>query len=901
MNLMDRVLHAGEGKIIRRLNRIVGQVNSIEEDYVAMDDDELAGQTADFRQRLDNGESLDRLLPEAFATVREASKRVLGKRHFDVQIMGGAALHQCNIAEMKTGEGKTLVGLLPAYLEGLLGEGVHIVTVNDYLARVQSEQMGRVHRFLGLSISAILSDMPPMARKEAYKADVTYGTNNEFGFDYLRDNMASSLSECVQRGHHYAIVDEVDSILVDEARTPLIISGPAEENKQWYPEFAKIVSRLERDVDYEVDEKKRTVSVLGHGITVVEERLGIENLYESANTPLIGYLNNAIKAKELFHRDKDYVVVGGEVLIVDEHTGRTLAGRRYNEGLHQALEAKEHVEIKDEYQTLATITLQNYFRMYDKLAGMTGTAKTEESELQKIYGLGVIPIPTNRPMIRKDQKDLIYRTEDAKFDAIIADVVERHEAGQPILIGTASVAKSELLSEKLKRAGVPHKVLNAKHHESEAAIVALAGRKGAVTVSTNMAGRGTDIILGGNPEFLTELDLREKGLDPLEDQDAYQTAWNNTLAKYEEQSQAEHNEVEGLGGLYVIGSERHESRRIDNQLRGRSGRQGDPGESRFYLSLQDELMRLFKPEVIDRAMVTLKMPEDMPIESKWVSRQIESAQKQVEAQNFEMRKNVLKYDDVMNRQRHVIYGDRRKVLEGADVETELRATTDRVVEAGVRKYAEGYSEDWDLDAMWNEIGTVYPVGLDLDEYADCQDVEELIEDFKADAQEAYDRRESELGEATMRQLEREVLLTVLDRKWREHLYEMDYLREGIGLRAMAQRDPLVEYQREGGDMFNSMMDSFKEEVVGFLFNLEIETGPQVGLVTDDGGNPVTADSVLPKGNRPRRALTYSAPDEQGEAETTSEGGQKPRGEGNRAARRSAASKKPKNRRNKKRR
>ena len=812
MNLMDRVLHAGEGKIIRRLNRIVGQVNSIEEDYVAMSDDELAGQTADFRQRLDNGENLDRLLPEAFATVREASRRVLGKRHFDVQIMGGAALYQCNIAEMKTGEGKTLVGLLPAYLEGLLGKGVHVVTVNDYLARVQSEQMGRVHHFLGLTISAILSDMPPMERKEAYKTDITYGTNNEFGFDYLRDNMASSLSECVQRGHHFAIVDEVDSILVDEARTPLIISGPAEENKQWYPEFAKIVSRLQRDVDYEVDEKKRTVAVLGHGISVVEERLGIQNLYESANTPLIGYLNNAIKAKELFHRDKDYVIIDGEVLIVDEHTGRTLAGRRYNEGLHQALEAKEHVEIKDEYQTLATITLQNYFRMYDKLAGMTGTAKTEESEFQKIYGLGVIPIPTNRPMIRKDQKDLIYRTEDAKFDAIISDVVERHEAGQPILIGTASVAKSELLSEKLKRAGVPHKVLNAKHHESEAAIVALAGRKGAVTVSTNMAGRGTDIILGGNPEFLTELDLREKGLDPVEDEEAYQTAWNNTL-------------------------------------------------------------------------------------SKWVSRQIESAQKQVEAQNFEMRKNVLKYDDVMNRQRHVIYGDRRKVLEGADVEVELRATTDRVVEAGVRKYTQGYSEDWDLEAMWDEVGTVYPVGLDINEYADCQDGEELVEDFKADAQDAYDRREAELGEATMRQLEREVLLTVLDRKWREHLYEMDYLREGIGLRAMAQRDPLVEYQREGGDMFNSMMDSFKEEVVGFLFNLEIETSPQVGLVTDAEGQPVTADSVLPQESRARRALSYSAPDEQGDAKTTAEGGapKNPKAEGNRAARRSASKKSRKNR------
>jgi len=872
VKLLDRALHAGEGKIIRRLNRIVGQVNSIEDDYVAMSDDELRGQTTDFKQRLDNGEDLDHLLPEAYATVREASKRVLNKRHFDVQIMGGAALHQCNIAEMKTGEGKTLVGLLPAYLNGLSGKGVHVVTVNDYLAEVQSEQMGRVHHFLGLDVSAILSQMSPAERKEAYKADVIYGTNNEFGFDYLRDNMASSLDDCVQRGHHYAIVDEVDSILIDEARTPLIISGPAEENKQWYPEFARIATSLRRDEDYEVDEKKRTVAVLGHGISVVEDRLGIENLYESVNTPLIGYLNNAIKAKELFHRDKDYVIMDGEVLIVDEHTGRTLAGRRYNEGLHQALEAKEHVEIKDEYQTLATITLQNYFRMYDKLAGMTGTAKTEESEFQKIYGLGVIPIPTNRPMIRKDQKDLVYRTEQAKFDAIIADVVERHESGQPVLIGTASVAKSEVLSESLKRAGVPHKVLNAKHHEAEAAIVAQAGRLGAVTVSTNMAGRGTDIILGGNPEFLTELDLRERGLDPVEDEEAYQQAWESTLAKYEEQSKAEHEKVTELGGLYVVGSERHESRRIDNQLRGRSGRQGDPGESRFYLSVQDELMRLFKPEMLDRAMVTLNVPDDVPLESKWFTRQIESAQKQVEAQNFEMRKNVLKYDDVMNRQRHVIYADRRKVLEGADVESELRATTNRVVESCVRQYTEGYAEDWDLDALWHEMGQVYPVELPKSEFRDCDDADELVEAFTDDAQGAYDGREQALGEDTMRELERQVLLTVLDRKWREHLYEMDYLREGIGLRAMAQRDPLVEYQREGGEMFTSMMDAFKEEVVGYLFNLEIQSpAQQVGLVTDESGEPVTGASMsagvpLGKGleHHEETELSYSSPDESGE-------------------------------------
>ncbi|WP_236082627.1 preprotein translocase subunit SecA [Acidipropionibacterium jensenii] len=870
---MDRMLHAGEGKVIRHLNRIVTQVNSIEEDYSEMSDEELAGQTPELKQRLDNGEDIDKLLPEAFAAVREAGQRVLGKRLFDVQIMGGAALHECNIAEMKTGEGKTMVGLLPAYLNALSGKGVHVVTVNDYLARIQSEQMGRVHRFLGLETSAILTEMTPAERKVAYRADITYGTNNEFGFDYLRDNMASSLDDCVQRGHHFAIVDEVDSILVDEARTPLIISGPAEENKQWYPEFARIVTKLVRDRDYEVDEKKRTISVLGPGIEKVERRLGIENLYESENTPLIGYLNNAVKAKELFHRDKDYVISKGEILIVDEHTGRTLAGRRYNEGLHQALEAKEHVEIKDEYQTLATITLQNYFRMYDKLAGMTGTAKTEESEFQKIYGLGVIPIPTNKPMLRIDQKDLIYRTEEAKFDAVIADIVERHEEGQPILIGTASVAKSELLSAKLKKAGVPHKVLNAKHHESEAAIVALAGRKGAVTVSTNMAGRGTDIMLGGNPEFLTEIDLRDKGLDPVKDEEAYRIAWKNTLEKFEKQSESEHKDVMELGGLYVIGSERHESRRIDNQLRGRSGRQGDPGESRFYLSLQDELMRLFKPEVIERAMVTLKMPDDVPIESKWVSRQIESAQKQVEAQNFEMRKNVLKYDDVMNRQRHAIYADRRKVLEGADVEHELRATTDRVVETAVRNLTEGYAEDWDLDNVWKEMATIYPVSIDKTDFADCEDQDELVEAFVADAQSAYDAREESLGADTMRELERQVLLTVLDRKWREHLYEMDYLREGIGLRAMAQRDPLVEYQREGGQMFNQMMDAFKEEVVGFLFNLDIQAPApsKVGVITGQDGAPVTADSLVGAGASAgsRAALggasvAYSGPEESDE-------------------------------------
>ena len=891
MGFMEFLSGLGSGAQLRKLQKVADQVNSIEEDFKAMSDAELRAETDTFRARIADGESLDRLMPEAFATVREASVRVLHKRHFDVQIMGGAALHWCNIAEMKTGEGKTLVGTLPSYLNALSGKGVHVVTTNDYLAKYQSEQMGRIHHFLGLEVGAILSEMTPEERRAAYAADITYGTNNEFGFDYLRDNMALRKADMVQRGHHFAIVDEVDSILVDEARTPLIISGPAEDTHEWYPVFARLARTLTRDVDYEVDEKKKTIAVLAPGIEKVEDRLGIENLYESANTPLISYLNNSIKAKELFKRDKDYVIAGdGEVLIVDEHTGRTLHGRRYNEGLHQALEAKEGVQIKDEYQTLATITLQNYFRMYDKLAGMTGTAKTEESEFQKIYGLGVIPIPTNRPMIRVDQPDLIYRTQEAKYEAIVADVVERHAEGQPILIGTASVEKSELVSGLLKRAGVPHQVLNAKHHEREAAIVAEAGRKGAVTVSTNMAGRGTDIMLGGNPEFLADLQLRKQGLDPVETPEEYEAAWADTLAALEEQVEVEHDEVVEAGGLYVVGSERHESRRIDNQLRGRSGRQGDPGESRFYLSLSDDLMRLFRPELLERALLMMKVPDDVPIDMKSVSKSIEGAQKQVEAQNFEMRKNVLKYDDVMNRQRHAIYGDRRSVLDGADVSEQLRGTCKRVVADVVRTHTSGIPEEWDIETMVTELKTLYPSTVKVDDLADeLPEQHELIELVQEDALAAYDAREEQLGADTMRELERQVLLTVLDRKWREHLYEMDYLREGIGLRAMAQRDPLVEYQREGGDMFNAMMEAFMEEVVGFLFNLEVKVRPaeeevEVELVTDDDGEAVTVGDLtasleaekpakveehapLAKGleRKADQNLTYSAPDESGEA------------------------------------
>jgi preprotein translocase subunit SecA len=874
---MDRLLRFGEGKLLKQLSNIAKQVHAIEDDFVAMSDEELRGQTAEFRARYDKGETLESLLPEAFATVREASRRVLDKRHFDVQVMGGAALHMGNIAEMKTGEGKTLVATMPSYLNALTGRGVHIVTVNDYLAKRDSEWMGRIHHFLGMEVGAILSQMDSDSRRRAYQADITYGTNNEFGFDYLRDNMALSLEDCVQRGHHYAIVDEVDSILIDEARTPLIISGPAEDTGKWYPEFAKLVNRLRRDEHYEVDEKKKTVAINEAGIDAVEDWLGIGNLYESANTPLISYLNNAIKAKELFKLDRDYVVISGEVLIVDEHTGRTLIGRRYNEGLHQAIEAKEGVQIREEYQTLATISLQNYFRMYEKLAGMTGTALTEASEFQKIYGLGVVPIPTNMPMVRGDQRDLIYRTEEAKFEAIVKDVAERHEKGQPVLIGTASVAKSEILSGLLRRAGVKHEVLNAKQHEREAAIIAMAGAKSAVTVATNMAGRGTDIILGGNAEFLADKQLHDSGIDALENSEEYEKLYPELLEELEEQTEAGHDEVVELGGLYVVGSERHESRRIDNQLRGRSGRQGDPGESRFYLSLGDDLMRLFKSDIVDWVLQALKMPDDVPIENKRVTASIASAQSQVEAQNFEIRKNLLKYDDVMNRQRHAVYSDRRKVLEGADVESGLRATVDTVIEQYVIGATEGFAEDWDLEQLWSNMNTLYPVSLVREEYEERDDLDRqlLIDDFKADAQAAYDRREESLGEEVMRELERRVLLTVLDRKWREHLYEMDYLREGIGLRAMAQRDPLVEYQREGGDMFNVMMEAFMEEVVGYVFHLDVEVqeAPQVGVVTDSDGQAVQigsgqigagrTDSGSQNGHDRGRHLVESGPDPDG--------------------------------------
>ena len=856
--ILDRILRAGEGRTLKRLQKIAVEINTGETVIAALTDEQLRAKTEEFRNRFNDGETLDDLLPEAFAVVREAAKRTLGQRHYDVQMMGGAALHSGNIAEMRTGEGKTLVATLPAYLNALPGLGVHIVTTNDYLAERDSEWMGRIHRFLGLKVGVILASMSPSERREQYAADITYGTNNEFGFDYLRDNMAWSLEDCVQRKHNYAIVDEVDSILIDEARTPLIISGPADKATKWYVEFANIVTRLSRETHYEVDEKKRTVGILESGVTKVEEFLRIEYLYESVNTPMIGYLNNAIRAKELFKRDKDYVVMNGELLIVDEHTGRMLSGRRYSEGLHQALEAKEKVEIKDENQTLATITLQNYFRLYEKISGMTGTAMTEASEFIQIYKLGVIPIPTNRDMQRLDQADLVYKTEAAKFEAVASDILERHRKGQPVLVGTVSVEKSELLSLTLRKKGIPHEVLNAKQHEREAAVIARAGTLGAVTVATNMAGRGTDIMLGGNPEFMADFELQRQGISPVDNANQYENLWPNEIAKQKSAVAKEHEEVVALGGLYVLGTERHESRRIDNQLRGRSGRQGDPGESRFYLSLQDELMRRFNSAMVERFLTAAGIPEDQPIESKMVSNAIRSAQTQVESQNFEMRKNVLKYDDVMNRQREVVYGERREVLEGADINEQVSEFIDDTISAYVNSATgEGFPEDWDLDTLWTALKSLYPISFTVTDVENeiggraGIDNEYLLSKIIDDSRVQYTNRESTLTPEVMRELERKVLLSVLDRKWREHLYEMDYLQEGIGLRAMAQRDPLVEYQKEGYELFAAMMESIKEEMVGYLFNVEVS---------------VESDSVEAKGlqqNKPTQELKYTAPSESG--------------------------------------
>ncbi len=829
---LERLLRFGEGKRLKNLQKRAAAVTEIEETVTGLSDDDLSHLTVEFRERLDGGETVDDLLPEAFATVREAANRVLGQRAFDVQVLGGVALHEGDIAEMKTGEGKTLTSTMPVYLNALAGEGVHVVTANPYLAARDAEWMGRVYRFLGLDVGLVFSGQSKGDKRQAYAADITYGTNNELGFDFLRDHMVQKVENKVQRGHHYVIVDEVDSILIDEARTPLIISGPADQATEWYTVFAKrVVPRLKRDEHYEVDEGKRTVAVTEEGVTRVEELLGVANLYESVNTPLIHHLQNAIKARELYRRDQEYVVKDGEVNIVDEFTGRVLSGRRYSEGLHQAIEAKEGVTVKAENQTLATITLQNYFRLYDKLAGMTGTAKTEEGEFAHIYGAGVVQVPTNRPLARADQADLIYKTGQAKFEALADNIAQRHEDGQPVLVGTVSIEKSEELARLLDRRGIPHEVLNAKNHFKEAEIIAQAGRIGAVTVATNMAGRGVDIMLGGNPEFLADSETRKQlGGGPESEEvevEEFGRVYGELLERFTEATQEEREQVIASGGLYVLGTERHESRRIDNQLRGRSGRQGDPGESRFYLSLEDDLMRLFNASAVDSIMNRLNLPEDLPIEHKMVSKAVQRAQAQVESRNFEIRKTVLKYDDVMNEQRKVVYHQRNTVLQGEaeQVEEVAQQFIEEAVGGLCAQFApEGvYPEEWSLEELQTALERIFPLSVDFDSL-DLETIKapDLVEMLVEDALDRYAEREEEVGPERLREVERRVILSVVDRVWREHLYEMDQLRDGIGLRAVGQRDPLVEYQREAYDAFSAMMDRIREEAAGYFFNLPVQ-------------------------------------------------------------------------------
>jgi preprotein translocase subunit SecA len=850
MGILDRILRAGEGKKIKALQGIVPDINVLGDEFGRLSDADLQGKTVDFRQRLANGADLDDILVEAFATMREAAWRVIGQRHYDVQLMGGAALHFGWVAEMKTGEGKTLVSTLPVYLNGLSGKGVHLVTVNDYLARRDAEWMGRIHRWLGLDVGLIIPgsrDRPEQKRRE-YAADITYGTNNEMGFDYLRDNMAQSLAAKVQRGHNFCIVDEVDSILIDEARTPLIISGRVGDAAKLYYRFASIVRSLQRDVDYEVEEDKRTVVPLEAGIDKVERALGVDNIYDDVSSNMVHQFTVALKAKELYKRDKDYIVQGGEVKIVDEFTGRILEGRRWSEGIHQAVEAKEGVKIKEENQTLATITLQNYFRLYDKLAGMTGTAQTEAAELMNTYGLGVVPVPTNKPVARDDMGDLIYKGEGGKFNAIIDDIEERHQLGQPVLVGTVSVEKSELLSRMMRQRGIPHEVLNAKQHTRESEIVAQAGRLGAVTVATNMAGRGVDIMLGGNPELLARQDVQKEGfraevmvddfaLDrpvdemPEEWQEERAKAlarYEELVAEYKESCKADGDKVRELGGLFVVGSERHESRRIDNQLRGRSGRQGDPGASRFYLSLDDELMRLFATGALQWAMG--RFDEDEAIEAKMVTKAIERAQTTVETKNAEIRKNVLKYDEVMNEQRKVIYKRRDQILEGEDLKSAALEYLGNAVDALVETHCASVATDeWDLDGLAKELALFWPTSLTAESLAECTSDKQLTEVVMAEALNHYDSREAEIGEAGMREVERQVMLRIIDQRWREHLEEMDYLKEGINLRAMGQKDPLVEWQREGYEMFGGMMKGIAQDFVRYVMHVQVRQQPAPAL------------------------------------------------------------------------
>ncbi|NLW60757.1 MAG: preprotein translocase subunit SecA [Firmicutes bacterium] len=806
---------------LKRIAPLVTRINELEAEFSGLSDQDLRAKTGEFKTRLQQGESLDDLLPEAFATVREAAKRTLGQRHFDVQLIGGVVLHEGKIAEMKTGEGKTLAATLPAYLNALTGRGVHVVTVNDYLAKRDSEWMGQIYRFLGLSVGVILHGQTPEERRAAYNADITYGTNNEFGFDYLRDNMAYSAKELVQRELHYAIVDEVDSILIDEARTPLIISGQAEESTRHYTDFARIANQLKRDVDYTVDEKARSVVVTEEGVAKVEQRLGIDNLYAPERTTLVHHLIQALKAKELMKRDRDYVVKDGQVIIVDEFTGRLMFGRRYSEGLHQAIEAKENVKIERESQTLATITLQNYFRMYEKLAGMTGTAETEELEFRKIYGLEVVVIPTNLPMIRTDYPDVVYKTADAKFNAVLEEIEAVHKTGRPVLVGTISIEKSEALSRALKKKGIPHQVLNAKYHEQEAEIVAQAGRLGMVTIATNMAGRGTDIILGGNAEALAREILKKKG-NPEE-------ATPEEIAAALEEAKAitarEHEQVVSLGGLHIIGTERHESRRIDNQLRGRAGRQGDPGSSRFFVAMDDDLMRLFGGEMIVQWMERLGWDEEIPIEHPRIAKAIENAQRRVEARNFEIRRQVLEYDDVLNKQRETIYGLRRKLLLGEDQKAQVLAALRDVIDQLVLAHTDArLPEEWEYENILKAAEQIFlPMKTHTAEELEkaAQGQAERLKDFLYDAAvRFYTAKEERIGAANLRAIERYIMLRTIDHLWIDHLQNMDDLREGVGLRAYGQQDPLVVYKIESYQMFQELLYAIKEDVVRYVFKME---------------------------------------------------------------------------------
>lgn len=828
MSVLQKMLRAGEGRKLKAVQSVVPLVAAHEAAMERMDDAALRACTASYRERFERGQDLDDLLPEAFATVREAARRVLGQRHYDVQMMGGAALHFGWVAEMRTGEGKTLVATLPSYLNALSGKGVHIVTTNDYLARRDSEWMGQVHRFLGLNVGLIVPDERDWnIKKASYDADVTYGTNNEFGFDYLRDNMAISRDEQAQRGHHFAIVDEVDSILIDEARTPLIISGRADSAQALYYQFAKIARSLHVEQDYEVDEAKRTVVPTEGGIARVEEALGVQNLYEHVNQNFVHQLQAALKAKELFKRDVDYVVQQGEVKIVDEFTGRILEGRRWSEGLHQAVEAKEGVRIKEENQTLATVTLQNYFRLYEKLSGMTGTAHSEAGEFMHTYNLEVVSIPTHRPSQRSDEADLIYKSEAAKFEAVAEDIAERSAKGQPVLVGTISVEKSERLSRTLQKKGVKHEVLNAKQHTREASIVTQAGRLGAVTVATNMAGRGVDILLGGNPEGLADAELAAEGLEESEAPERY----SELLERFKAQCKEEGERVRSTGGLYVLGTERHESRRIDNQLRGRSGRQGDPGASRFYLSLEDDLMRQFATGLVNRVMAGL--PEDIPIESRMVTKRIEGAQRTVEDRNFEIRKDVLKYDEVMNEQRKIIYRRRQQILDGGDLREESLQSIESSVNRLIDTFCEEeFAEEWNVSELRLATQQLIPMNITEEEIRAADRRDDLRALLQERAVAHYETQEVLLGEEHIRDTERRVLLSVIDQRWREHLYEMDYLREGINLRAMGQKDPLAEWQQDGFAMFQAMIGLIDDDFVRFMSHIGVDQEVETAKAPD---------------------------------------------------------------------